>query len=125
MPVVEGLKRMIDRQLEQGKKEEQLKKKEVEELFSERSRVHLQVHGKVQGVFFRHFVKQTADSLELTGWARNTSEGTVEIMAEGDKGKLRELIVKCKKGPAIAQVDNVDYEWGEFTGKFNNFYIKY
>lgn len=125
MPVVEGLKRMIDRQLEQGKKEELLRKKEVEELFSERSRVHLQVHGKVQGVFFRHFVKQTADSLGLTGWIRNTAEGTVEITAEGDKNNLRKLIIECKKGPALAKIDKVDYEWEEFSGKFNNFYIKY
>lgn len=125
MPVIEGLKRMIDKQLEQGKKEEELKKKEVEALFTERARVHITVLGKVQGVFFRQFVKQTADSLGLTGWAKNTDGGNVEIVAEGDKSRLRELIVQCKKGSALAQVDKIDYEWEEFTGKFNDFYINY
>ena len=124
MPVIEGLKRMIDRQLEQGKKEEEIKKEEVVSLFSERARVHIVVHGKVQGVFFRDFAKKAADELGLTGWVRNTNN-EVELVGEGDKRRLRELVIRCKKGPAIAKVEKVDYEWGDFTGKFPGFFIKY
>jgi len=125
MPYVQGIKRMIERQQEEGKKEEHLKKKEVEGLFTERARAHIMVRGKVQGIFFRDFTKKTADSLGLTGWVKNTQAGTVEIMAEGEKAQLRKLIITVKKGPALAKVDKVDYEYTNFTGKFDGFYIKY
>ncbi len=115
---------MIDRQLEHGKKEEEIQKKEVLELFKERGRAHITVHGKVQGIFYRDWTKKTADKLGLTGWVRNTNE-TVEIVAEGDKMKLRELILECQKGPPMAKVEKVDYEWEEYSGKFTNFYINY
>ena len=124
MPVIEGLKRMIDIQLEHGKKEEEMQKKEVVELFKERGRVHITVHGKVQGVFFRDFAKREAGKLGLTGWVKNM-DNVVEIVAEGDKMKLRELILECQKGPPIAKVEKVDYEWEEYTGKFTNFFINY
>ncbi len=124
MPVIEGLKRMIDRQLEQGRKEEELKKKEIADLFKERARVHITVYGKVQGVFFRDFAKKQADALGLTGWAKNTDD-SVEIVAEGDKNKLRDFIIECRKGPPLAKVDNVEYEWEEYSGKFTSFYINY
>lgn len=124
MPVIEGLKRMIDRQFEQGKKEEELKKKEIADLFKERARVHITVSGKVQGVFFRDFAKKQADALGLTGWAKNTDD-SVEIVAEGDKSKLRDFIIECQKGPPLGKVENVEYEWEEYSGKFTSFYINY
>ncbi len=124
MPVIEGIKRMVDRQLEHGKKEEELQKKEVLELFKERGRIHVTVHGKVQGVFYRDWTKKQADALGLTGWVKNTDD-TVEIIAEGDKMKLREFVVICQQGPAMAKVEKVDFEWEEYTGKFSNFYINY
>lgn len=124
MPVIEGLKRMIDRQLEHGRKEEELKKREIVDLFKERARVHMTVSGKVQGVFFRDFAKKQADALGLTGWAKNTDD-SVEIVAEGDKNKLRDFIIECQKGSPLAKVDNVEYEWEEYTGKFGMFYINY
>jgi acylphosphatase len=121
---LEGIKRMVDRQLEHGKKEEELKKQEIAELFKERARVHIFAHGKVQGVFFRDHAKKTADSLGLTGWAKNT-KNAVEIVAEGDKMKLRELIVACQKGSPLSKVDKVEYQWEDYTGKFDSFYINY
>jgi acylphosphatase len=125
MTHIEGIKRMVDKQLEQGKKEEELKRKEVAELFKERSRVHILVRGKVQGVFFRDYAKKEADKLQLTGWVRNTHDGGVEIVAEGDKTCLRRFIVLCETGNSLSTVTNVDYDWEEYSGKFNDFYIKY
>lgn len=122
---VEGIKRMIDRQHEQGKQEEALKRKEVESLFAERARAHIIAHGKVQGVFFRDFTKKEAQKLGLTGWVKNRDDGTVEIVAEGDKSKLRKLILAVKKGSPLAEVEKVDYEYSEYTGKFNDFFINY
>ncbi len=116
---------MIDRQLEHGKKEEESKKEEIAALFKERARVHIIVHGKVHGVFFRDYAKKEADALGLTGWAKNTDGGAVEIVAEGDKPILRKFIIACEKGSPLAKVEKVDYDWEEYTGQFANFYINY
>jgi acylphosphatase len=125
MTHIEGIKRMVDRQLEHGKKEEELKIKEIDSLFKERARVRIVVRGKVQGVFFRDYVKKEADKMQITGWAKNTEDGGVEIVAEGDKACLRQLIILCEKGNPLSTVTNVDYDWEEYSGKFNDFYINY
>jgi len=59
----------------------------------------------------------------LVGWVKNTPDGKVEIVAEGDKEKLEELIAWCKKGPLFAKVENVEVEWQESTGEFSSFEI--
>ncbi len=125
MTHIEGIKRMVDRQLEHGKKEEDLKRKEIDSLFKERARVHIVIRGKVQGVFFRDYAKKEAEKMQLTGWAKNIDDGGVEIVAEGDKMQLRQLIIQCEKGSPLAKVDKVEYDWEEYTGKFNSFYINY
>ncbi|MEM3154296.1 MAG: acylphosphatase [Candidatus Woesearchaeota archaeon] len=125
MTHIEDIKRMIDRQIEHGKKEEELRRKEIDSLFRERARAHIIVRGKVQGVFFRDYAKKEADKLGITGWARNTDDGGVEIIAEGDKMLLRRFIMLCKKGSPLSKVATVNHNWEEYTGKFNDFYIKY
>lgn len=116
---------MIDRQIEHGKQEDELKKKEVNELFKERARVHITVSGKVQGVFFRDYISKEAKPLGLTGWVRNTDDGNVEIVAEGDKSQLRKLVIAAKNGSPLSKVENVDYDYSEYTGKFDDFFVKY
>ena len=121
---IEGLKRMIDRQLEQGKQEEELKRKETASLFAERSRVHLVIKGKVQGVFFRAFIEKTADELKLAGFVRNKEDGTVEVVTEGEKPALEQLITACRKGPRSAGVTDIDVKWEKFKGEFGDFMVK-
>ena len=87
--------------------------------------VHIMVHGLVTGVFFRDFVKKTADILELKGWVRNTEQGTIEIFAEGKRGRLEELIDKCKQEPPFAQVEKVNFKWSGAINQFKDFEIKY
>ncbi len=118
---VEGIKRMIDRQLEESRKEEQLKRKEISGLFgNENARLHLAIEGAVQGVGFRAFAKIEADKLGLTGWVRNKHE-KVELVAEGQKDNLQRLLELCKKGPSGAQVDKIVKTWEEFKGEFSGF----
>lgn len=69
--------------------------------------LHLKITGRVQGVFFRATTKQKADSLGLTGWVKNCSDGSVEIFAQGEDGKLKEFVEWCGHGPADANVDNL------------------
>lgn len=87
-------------------------------------RVHLIVHGHVQGVFFRHNTKKTALSLGLNGYARNMADGTVEVVAEGPEDKIKELVEFCKKGPERAKVSKVDARHSEATGEFAGFEIR-
>jgi len=78
--------------------------------------VHLFVHGRVQGVFFRAKTQKTAEALGLAGWVKNCDDGSVEIHAEGSKAKLEELVAWCRRGPALASVANIDLNWTESEG---------
>ncbi len=82
------------------------------------------VFGQVQGVFFRIFVKDTADELGLVGLVKNAADGTVKVLAEGEEEKLKKLISYCKEGPKFAKVDKVEIKWQEAAGQFSNFAIK-
>lgn len=81
------------------------------------------VHGFVQGVGFRYFVYEIANSLHLTGYAKNNYDGTVEIVAEGDEKDLATLFDNLKIGPSRAVVSKVERKISEFTGKFKRFDI--
>ncbi len=88
-------------------------------------RVHLIIEGRVQGVWFRESTKRKALSLGVYGWVRNLPDGTVEVVAEGDEDKVRELIKWCHKGPPAAKVTNVKVEEEEYLGEFNSFDVIY
>ena len=83
------------------------------------------VKGRVQGVSFRAFTWTEAHKLSLTGFVKNTSDGGVEIMAEGDEEKLKIFVAKLHEGPPSSYVEKVDYEFGDATGKFTSFEITY
>jgi acylphosphatase len=72
---------------------------------------HLIIKGKVQGVFYRVSAREQAEKMGLTGWVRNTGEGNVEIMVQGEEpGRLAAFIEWCKKGPSKAKVEAVFVE---------------
>lgn len=84
------------------------------------ARARLFVSGRVQGVFFRAFARDEALRLGLKGWVRNLPDGRVEILAEGDPGRLKELEAWCWQGPPYARVTGVEVrpetvKEGEFT----------
>ena len=68
---------------------------------------HLLIKGKVQGVFYRASARKIANEMGVTGWARNTSEGDVEIMATGKQETLDRFISWCRRGPEMAAVTDV------------------
>ena len=68
------------------------------------------VRGRVQGVGYRYFVLRQAEALNLTGFARNLADGSVEVVAEGADEKVRELESRLREGPAFSQVEAVDAE---------------
>lgn len=89
----------------------------------ERQRLHAVVEGMVQGVGFRAFVAETADSLDLTGWVRNTFSGNVEVTAEGPRPQLEKLLEKLRAGPRMSYVENVTQEWSAATGEYGRFFV--
>lgn len=91
----------------------------------ENKRVHLLIHGRVQEVFFRASAQQKAQELELTGWVKNNSEGSVEVMAEGKGDNVNSLVEWCRVGPAHAVVTHVSVEWEPPCGEFEEFRIEY
>jgi len=90
-----------------------------------KSRIHISVFGDVQGVFFRANTREKAIWLGLTGWARNVRDGSVEIIAEGEKENLEKLLEWCSHGPAAASVSKVEHEWLENRDEFKDFRIRY
>lgn len=83
------------------------------------------VHGIVQGVSFRHYTVQAAQRLNLTGWVRNVWDGTVEVHAEGTRQQLEALIAWLHIGSPHARVDKVDVLWGEASGHYDDFTVRY
>jgi len=71
-------------------------------------RQRLVVSGKVQQVGFRDFTVRQAQTLGITGWVRNLSNGTIEIVAEGDEDAVAALVEACRTGPPMARVDHLE-----------------
>ena len=85
--------------------------------------VHLIVSGKVQGVFFRDNTRRKAAELGLNGYVKNLQDETVEVAAEGNGNKLKELVEFIRKGPGIAKVEDIKITHKE-PENFKNFEIK-
>ena len=66
------------------------------------------VSGRVQGVFFRDTTRQRAEAAGVAGWVRNTPEGSVEAVFEGDEQAVEQLVEFCRRGPSRAEVAAVD-----------------
>ena len=81
------------------------------------------ITGKVQGVNYRRFAATEAYALDITGYARNLNDGSVEVAAEGTPINLDLLAQKLSMGPPSARVDNVTAEDIPFT-TFRGFVIK-
>ena len=59
----------------------------------------------------------------VTGWVRNLPNGSVEVVAEGDKEELDRVVEFCRIGPSRARVKNVGVDWLDFRGEFRGFRI--
>jgi acylphosphatase len=73
-------------------------------------------HGRVQGVFFRDSTRQEAERLDVAGWVRNTEEGSVEAVFEGEPDEVDALVWFMRSGPESADVNRVDVDEEEPEG---------
>jgi len=87
-------------------------------------RAHIFVSGRVQGVFFRVKTRYQATKSNVTGWVRNTSDGKVEAILEGEKEDVEKMIDFCRKGPRGAKVSKTEVQWKEYLREFTDFRIR-
>lgn len=85
---------------------------------------HIIVSGRVQGVFFRANVRDKALQLGLNGYTKNLENDDVEVVAEGDEDKIKEMVDYIKKGPGISSITGVQINHKE-PENFKSFEIKY
>lgn len=85
--------------------------------------VSITVYGKVQGVFFRKFTQQIAHSLDIKGFVKNNTDGSVYIEASGEDEQVQKLIDWCAKGPAASRVDKTEVN-NISPGKYSGFEIR-
>lgn len=74
-------------------------------------RLHVVVHGRVQGVGFRYYAQVEALKWDLTGWVKNKDDGTVELEVQGTDERLQMFLDKIEQGSPFARVTNVETEY--------------
>mgnify|MGYP001574766333 CR=1 FL=1 len=85
--------------------------------------VVIKILGEVQGVGFRYQTQRKAQELNLGGFVRNAPDGSLEIVAQGDKENLEKFLAWTKAGPQFAQVEKVEASWREPTENYPDFAI--
>ena len=87
-------------------------------------RAHVLVEGRVQGVAYRAFARETADRTGLSGWVQNLSDGRVELEVEGSQASIDQFLSVLRQGPSLARVDQVHVEWLNPTENICGFQIR-
>lgn len=87
-----------------------------------RTTLHLIIHGRVQGVWYRDSMRREAQLLGVNGWVRNLDDGTVEAMVQGEASAVESLVRWAHRGPPNALVTRVESEPG--MGVFPGFDIR-
>lgn len=80
--------------------------------------VHVEISGRVQGVWFRGWTVKEAKVHRLTGWVRNRRDGSVEAVFQGEAEDVRSMLTACDQGPMMAKVESIritDTEIMDFT----------
>lgn len=85
--------------------------------------LHAYVDGHVQGVGFRYYVDDLAQSLALTGWVRNLYDGRVEVWAEGSREELNRMLTALQRGPSRSMVTEVKFDWVPAKNSYRQFSI--
>ena len=88
-------------------------------------RAEVRIHGRVQGVCFRHYTQKTANRHGVAGWCRNCPDGTVEAVFEGEQKDVEAVVTWCRQGPDMARVDEVQVSWETARGEFDGFHVRH
>ena len=83
----------------------------------------IRVSGRVQGVWFRKYTKDIAESLGLMGFVENAEDGSVYLEAEGSERDLKRLLEWLNEGSPLSRVEEISYQEGRLSG-YNHFEIR-
>jgi len=72
------------------------------------------IRGSVQGIFFRNFIKENADKLNVKGFVRDLEDGRVEVFIEGNSEDVEKMVEVCKNGPKHAIIRNIEQKEERF-----------
>lgn len=92
---------------------------------SELASAHITFSGVVQGVGFRYTAIRKATQYGLNGFVRNLHSGDVEVVMEGEKGLITDFVKELRAGLSYAHITNVAVEWGEYTGNYEDFRVRF
>ncbi|MHB1293393.1 MAG: acylphosphatase [Anaerolineae bacterium] len=98
---------------------------ESEHAQNEVKRFRARVHGRVQGVGFRASTVDRARSLGLTGYVRNHRDRSVEVVAQGERKAVAEMLAWLYEGPSYASVSQVDVTWEAPTDDNDDFEVRF
>jgi acylphosphatase len=84
---------------------------------ADRTRAHVFVSGKVQGVSFRATTRDKAEETGVDGWVRNLDDGRVEAVFEGHEDTVDAMVEFCHEGSSAARVEEADVEYEEPQGQ--------
>lgn len=84
---------------------------------AERTRAHVFVSGRVQGVFYRANTRENARDRGVDGWVKNLEDGRVEAVFEGPTEAVEEMVEWCHTGSPAAHVEDVEVEYGDPQGE--------
>ncbi|MBW2107301.1 MAG: acylphosphatase [Deltaproteobacteria bacterium] len=90
-----------------------------------KSRAHVHIEGRVQGVCFRMETKRAARARNLSGWVRNLPDGRVEAVFEGADTDVKSMLRWCETGPPLARVTRVAVDWEPYSEELGAFEITY
>ena len=88
-------------------------------------RVHLFVEGRVQGVYFRQGMMETAEKNNVLGWVKNLPDNKVEAILEGNDSNVDAVVEWAHFGPAGAVVQELQVTEEKYVGEFSDFTIHY
>jgi acylphosphatase len=92
---------------------------------SSQARLRAMVYGRVQGVNFRSWTRAQAERLGLVGYVRNRGDGAVEVVAQGSRTALDDLMVWLRQGPRLARVNRVEVTSLAPNHEFDCFEVRY
>jgi len=87
-------------------------------------RAHVIVTGRVQGVGFRFYTRETARRCAVVGFVRNLPDGRVEAVFEGEDANVESVVTWCRSGPPGSKVSGVERRDEAPTGEFAEFHIE-
>ncbi len=87
------------------------------------SEIYCVVTGRVQGVGYRDFIERYTHEHNLTGWIKNKSDGSVEVVIQGTPDELKDCIEILNQGSLLAKVDSLAVDWRTPARQYDEFKI--